>query len=52
MILRLGTADLTLDNTGRLTAVLLSDGTSWPVDAQPMFVLNTAEALVDEEARR
>jgi hypothetical protein len=41
MILRLGTADLTIDNTGRLTAVVLSDGTSWPVDSQPMLVLNT-----------
>lgn len=42
--LDLGAARLTLDQRGRVTALTLADGTSWPVDDRPVFSLETEKA--------
>ena len=37
----LGTAALTLDEQGRISALALKDGSTWPVDERPVFYLET-----------
>jgi hypothetical protein len=37
----LGTAVLTLDERGRISSLALKDGSTWPVDERPVFVLET-----------
>jgi len=43
--LELGTARLTLDERGRVTAVVLADGSRWPVDDRPVFALETEQQI-------
>ncbi len=43
--LDLGTARLVIDERGRVTAVTLADGSSWPVDDRPVFSLETDQGI-------
>ena len=43
--LDLGTARLTLDERGRVTAFALADGSHWPVDDRPVFSLETDKGI-------
>lgn len=39
----LGTAVLTIERQGQLSSLVLQDGSAWPVDARPLFVLETEQ---------
>jgi hypothetical protein len=43
--LDLGTARLSLDERGRVTALALADGSQWPVDDRPVFSLETDQGI-------
>lgn len=55
----LDSAELTLDHLGRISSIVLRDGSSWPVDDVPVFSLQTssdrrlpvAVELADERLR-